>query len=156
MLIDCCSMPLIARNPIFSSCQIMYIWKIVSEIFAPPTLLFLLSQWKDCNIQRRKEEGKRRVQNIPHHFRQFGQSEISCFVFLISNRYCHLGSFGNILSSFLSRQSQSGDLPRLIVTKVHQLPVQVLADGDPRKKKEKNILKRKKHKMKKKQQQPSL
>jgi hypothetical protein len=40
---------------------------------------------------------------------------------------------------------------RLIVTRSHQLPVEVLADHDPRKKKERNALKRKKNKEKKKQ-----
>lgn len=79
----------------------------------------------------------------------------------VSFWYCSTGSIGSINQEALKQYSlwpsnKSSDVQTikpLLVRQVKQLPPEVLADGDPRKKTCRNALKRKKNKLKKKLQQ---
>ena len=66
--------------------------------------------------------------------------------------YCYLGkALAPLTDSLVYTAKQNSPLKINIIRRVNQLPVEVLADADPRKKIERNKLKRAKNKAKKKQ-----
>ena len=129
------------------------------------SLFLLLSLWKG----RRQSKSSKYTSPFPSFWydsEDYYVGASASHAFSVSFcRYCHLGPLSHLLKPFLDKQLPhprhlKASIPqqnqqRVIVTSCYQLPVEVLADNDPRKKKERNSLKRKKNKEKKKLQQQS-